>query len=893
MRLISLIAGVLLLMPAPFAANAKVTSQNKTEVRQLIESEPWARDVFDKLQQRTDGYVDRGDDWLSSRLQMYWNTHATDVFIRGEYFDHTGGEKAPAPTVMHSGARSHATQYARPRLDELTPYQEDPRGLYLANNSLEGKPKEWVNPSKTGNIIQSINQEIAGLGRDAAFMYWMTGDEKYARAAAKVFDTYMTGIYYRNVPKDLNHGHQQTLVGMASYEVIHEDIVLSLVELYDFLRDYLKAEYPDKIAVYDAAFKKWADNIIDNGVPHNNWDMIQARFIMAIALALQDDRDYADGRGREYYTDKVFKDSSIRQWSLDRLADYGFDKETGIWAECPGYSLNVVRDYVDFTGLSDANLGKDLTERLPVIGKAVTAAPQYLFPNRNIAGFGDTHPSPLKPEIFEGMIRNAQAHGKKADERHYTRMLRLFNPGYKPAGQGGKPRVAVSTFFGSKPLEIDTTIAAGTIDEYVTPTFHVPSVSWFVQRSGMDPRHSLMASLNASEGNHMHANGISLELYGKGLVLGPDAGIGKTLYSGQDYLEYYSQFPAHNTVCVDGISAYPVMKSNHAFDLVACYPAPGARVGYQPVSYSDLSFIEPESYADQDRLTSIVTVDSVSGYYVDIFRSRKIRGGDKTHDYFYHNLGQDMTLTRADGSPLDLQPTEELAFAGAHLYAYSYIYDKKSARTADNILATFNVRTPDRDDITMRMWMKGAPDRKVFQALSPMTEGLSRLPGMPYKIADQPTLTFVARQEGEAWNRPFVAVFQPSSVKEPGTITAIDYPEMQGSDAAIRVTHDGGAMTDRIISSDNDKVCGFDKFTTDARYALWRTDKDGASLIIFMGDGTTLNTPAGTVSARTKANVLLRRLADGTWQYTASVPCTVTLGKRKHTLRPASAFTAL
>ena len=64
----------------------------------------------------------------------------------------------------------------------------------------------------------------------------------------------------------------------------------------------------------------------------------------------------------------------------------------------------------------------------------------------------------------------------------------------------------------------------------------------------MHPRHSLMISLNASKGNHMHANGISMELYGKGLPLGPDAGIGLTLYSGQDYLEYYSQFPAHNTV---------------------------------------------------------------------------------------------------------------------------------------------------------------------------------------------------------------------------------------------------------------------------------------------------------------------------------------------------------
>lgn len=45
------------------------------------------------------------------------------------------------------------------------------------------------------------------------------------------------------------------------------------------------------------------------------------------------------------------------------------------------------------------------------------------------------------------------------------------------------------------------------------------------------------------------------------------------------------------------------------------------------------------------------------------FRSRKEKGGDKMHDYFYHNLGQTLTLTAADGTDLNLQPTEELAFA--------------------------------------------------------------------------------------------------------------------------------------------------------------------------------------------------------------------------------------
>jgi len=26
--------------------------------------------------------------------------------------------------------------------------------------------------------------------------------------------------------------------------------------------------------IYAGAFKKWADNIIDNGVPHNNWNLM-------------------------------------------------------------------------------------------------------------------------------------------------------------------------------------------------------------------------------------------------------------------------------------------------------------------------------------------------------------------------------------------------------------------------------------------------------------------------------------------------------------------------------------------------------------------------------------------------------------------------------------------
>lgn len=611
------------------------TPEGRKETWKLIKKEAWAQDVFNKLKERTDVYTRRTEsqpDWLLSRLAMYWKSHATEVYVKGEVFDHAGGEKAPAPTVRYTGTRGTAATHGRPKLEDIVPYDDNEDGnVTFCNNALEGRPLESVHPSKTGRNIENLNCEILGIARDAAFLYWMTGEEKYAKLAAGVFDTYMTGIYYRKVPVDLNHGHQQTLVGLTSFEVIHEDALHIVVPLYDFLYNYLKSNYPDKMIIYAGALKKWADNIIANGVPHNNWDLLQARYVMNVGLVLEDNKEYTDGKGREYYIDYVMNRSSIRQWSLTKLADYGFDSETGIWAECPGYSSVVINDYANFANQFDHNLQYDLVAAMPVLAKAVAATPQYLFPNRMICGFGDTHPGYLNTNFFIRMIQNAQANGKKEQERYFTALLKCLNPVADNEKEGKKNvRVSVNSFFEDKPLVLDPKVQAGKIEDYVSPLFYAPNVSWLVQRNGMDSRNSLMISLNASEGNHMHANGISMELYGKGYVLGPDAGIGLFLYSGLDYAEYYSQFPSHNTVCVDGISSYPVMKSNHSFDLLSCFPATAeSGSGFTSVTYSNVAFREPESRADQTRMMSIVTTGPETGYYIDVFRSRKEQGGDK------------------------------------------------------------------------------------------------------------------------------------------------------------------------------------------------------------------------------------------------------------------------
>ena len=735
--------------------------------------------------------VDKQPDWLYSRLQMFWKTQASDVFVNGETFSHPGGAKAAGPTVKYNGSRSTASQYNRPKLEDIIPYDDDELGSVTYISRATGK-MEKTSPAKTGCNLAGVNRQIITIARDAARIYAATGDMRYGQMAAKVFDVYMKGIAYRNVPIDLNHGHQQTLVGMTTFEVIHEDAINELTQMYPLIKSLVK----DDQAIIEAGFKKWAENIIANGVPHNNWDLFQADFIMKIALVLQDNQAYADGKGKQYYLDYIVNQNSIRQWSMNKLIDFGFDAKSKTWYEAPGYSTTVLGSICDFANMLDEKAGIDLFKQRPILKEAVKTSAEYLFPNRMIAGFGDTHPGYLNTGGIDHILKYATRH----KDKNLISEMNLLKSAVAP-------KAPISE-----------------IEKYTSTLFYAPNVSWIAMRSGMDKQHDLMASINASLGNHQHANGISLELYGKGYVLGPDAGIGRSLYSGLDYLEYYSQMPAHNTIVVDGVSSYPVMMSQHAFKVVAAYPEvskeqPASKKlseQKEKVSYATVSFIEPETQAQQQRTTAIVKTSAKGGFYIDVFRSKKIEGGDKMHDYFYHNLGQEMkVMDAASGNPLDMKPTEELAFAGGHLYAYSYIYDKKSAEMQNSIKTQFVTKIQDdkvveamdgQREITMTMWMKKDENRTIFQALSPVNLEYERMPNQPYKVDEQPVLTFVARQKGEAWNHPFVCVYEPSSDTEPSDIASVDYftPSEPSAVGIIVKLKDGTEQ--RIVCSENGKV---------------------------------------------------------------------------------------
>lgn len=735
-----------------------------------------------KLKQRVDPILKRVEaqpDWLYSRLQMYWKTHATEAYIMGEVFDHPGGESAPYATVKFNGIRGIESKYDAPKTEDLVPYDDDEDGNVTFINKSTRK-QEKAHPSKTGSNINSVNQRILDLARDASRIYSATGDKRYAEMAYGVFDTYLKGIYYRNVPVDMNNGHQQTLVGMQTFEVIHEDVIYRLTEIYERLGKYIKQSRD----IYDGALKKWAENEIANGVPHNNWNLFQAKFIAHIALVLQDDKKYSDGKGKQYYLNYILNESSIRQWSMKKMAEYGFDDNTNIWYESPGYSLTVLNEFADFANWLDEKAGVDMFKEIPVLLRAIKTSPEYMAPNRMPVGFGDTHPGYYNTQAVDKVITYAKRHKNKTLQIEFEELKKAVNP------------------IASDEL----------VSKFASKSFYAPNVSWLAIRSGMNAKHDLMISLNGSLGNHQHANGISMELYGKGYMLGPDAGIGKYLYSGNDYLEYYSQFPAHNTVCVDGVSSYPVMMSQHAFKKVELDSV-----------HSVVEFIEPESYARQQRVNGLQKTSATGGYYIDIFRSKKVEGGDKTHDYFYHNLGQKMNVTDADDKALEMHPTEQLAFAGGHLYGYSYIYDKVCTEMQGDVKAEFVTN----DDIKMTMWMKADENRKIIKALSPVNMEYERMPQKPYDIDKQPVLTFIARQRGEAWNHPFVCVFEPTTNTEPSEIKRVSFFTPDSSDKSavgIKVELKNGNV-DYIFSSAEGEQMVYNNMKVKGYYVKVSTSK--------------------------------------------------------------------
>ncbi|MDO7171583.1 heparinase II/III family protein [Mariniflexile sp. AS56] len=777
------------------------TNASKSDFLESIKKVAWKQRLVDEKVEKLEKYlkyVENDPTWLVSRLQMNWKTKHDKVFLKGGNFHHSEGN-APVPTVRFSGTRDWATEYSAPKLEDIEPYFDDPRGYYLADKKT--KVKEWVHPSKIGHAIEGTNRHIMSLVEDAAFLYWVTGDKKYAEFAKPVYDTYIEGMYYRDAPIDLENGNQQRISGLATFEVIHEKILISLITTYDFLHDYFKQEKLN-LDHSAAVFQKWGDQIVNNGIPDNNWNLFQARFLTYVALVLERDNAYKNGKGREYFLDRTFDTSTERQLSINESL-LVYDQETGMWPECASYSVHVITTLLNiFTLLDNATNNNELSN-FPIIEKAALSSFQYLFPSGYTVGFGDSNHKPLPPENFELLISNYRKYQNEEKEGIISGLLDQM------IAKGEYERKAddlFQLFFYVNELKASEKNENG-LEKLTSPTFYASNVSMFNQRLGAG-NDAMMVSTAGSYGNHSHVNGISMELFANKYVLGPDMGKGSS-YWHTDHREYYSRFPAHNTVVVDGISDYNAMRGYHPFKLENYFPEVSVTPTFDKLTYSKVSFFEPKAQADQQRFTAIIKGKASKGYILDVFRSKKQEAGKQRHDYFYHNLGQSLDILDSNSKALQLTATNDFGSKQGDLKAYDYLTDKKKVETSKDVQALFRLRSKGEPDNLMKVWLKGSENQSIYTALAPKANVLKKGGGTaPADVVGDPIQTLIVKRNESAWENPFAMVFNPYFVGEENPISHVGFSNFKEnpSTQVINVTLSDNSIDQIILNTTEEDV---------------------------------------------------------------------------------------
>ena len=90
-------------------------------------------------------------------------------------------------------------------------------------------------------MIRGNNVEILTLAENAAFVYWVTGEEKFARFATDIFNVWLVGTYYMNPILDpekscgsVGGWEPGGICGYYDYEQIHDDLVMHAAMAYDF-----------------------------------------------------------------------------------------------------------------------------------------------------------------------------------------------------------------------------------------------------------------------------------------------------------------------------------------------------------------------------------------------------------------------------------------------------------------------------------------------------------------------------------------------------------------------------------------------------------------------------------------------------------------------------------
>ncbi|MFS4482780.1 heparinase II/III family protein [Hyunsoonleella sp. 2307UL5-6] len=721
-----------------------VKSSERNHILEKIDKQPWAKDIYENLKLKTDIQV----------KQFYKNP--TD-YIKKLPFNWSAKSTSHFPPFFKT---RHVANGVQENLDNAT--------------DEEWKPAEL--------LIEHLQVAL-----DCSELYFLTQDEKYAYVASTILYSFLKSVQQSEVSDW--HGRGGWLFPFDGFREVRV-IGYKLPLIYDFIHSYLKKEgkafdiiknenvnFPFEEA--QKVFKTYADITVNYGQTGSNHCALEAPSLVFNALALDDKAD------REKWLSYFLSESTDNQDALNIMVK-NYKNVGDIWPETSQYlnhTTSILARLMLVVNKYDPSL--KLGEKYPNVLHALPRLDYFVYPNNEIVRWGDGHRSAHAPyEAYDNAYALAKMDGLMAIQDKFAPLIsRAISKG-KYKREGTEALFWYSDSFDNESTKID-----------LSRTDRVYHAGIILQRnlSGTNnPKDGLMGFVGGAHMVHGHAEGMNIELYGEGQVLGVDNG--RKRY-GKDLHENYSRiFAAHNTVIVNGSSQGEggwVNLGINSVELISIEPKAGEEAVSPYHSFSQTSFEDDKgekAEATQERTLALIRTSPTTGYYVDVFRS-KSKLSNEYHDYLYHNIGDKLVF---DNKDMDFEKTPDRYMANANKVwkrnkqyrnpGWHFFKDVKTSKTYDKeVKATFHTKKISDGAVFMQLHIPDFKNRTYTKVKAPITFE------SPEPYNKKPTPTLVIRNEGEAWKTPFVVVYEPFNENENPTIQSVSKIEQNGVYKGLKI----------------------------------------------------------------------------------------------------------
>lgn len=814
-----------------------VTAADKVAILRKIETVGWVKEIYNNLKAEVDFIAaihQEQPGYVISRMQMHWepDKRYTRFYTDGNFITRREGN-AKYPTVRVTYGRAASNSVPLMPLDKIIPYGDGTltkpattqmgvvkivdTTVSMLSHLGQTQTYDTVPFTKTGLGTETVNRAFIHLAWKSSILYYLTCEKKYAKLSADILWNFVRGAAQQEqVNPDWELSKDKNCInGYLSYETLGDTRHFATLPLaYDMIYDYLHYEYFNSdqfnngiegemwapahtegkawaLECFEIMFKRLIENKLNRGGGLlGNWNMNEQQSAMLYALALDEDSTYADGKGRAYYVNKlVYGPTTTTHGAYMDVLRANISPQTGLWPEAPaGYGQGSMAQLVRFGFIYYKN-GLDFLSKDPLLTKAACAMRQMLFPNGFVTNFGDASYSTIDTAPVELMLAYSREKNDKEGEKRFAEIMSYANT------RNLNDEFYLPLFFYLPEVPPVENIRR------LGRTSYSSIYSLVFGRNNADDAKDALAFTLMGFGKrtgHRQPNGMNIELYGRGHVLAPDQGIGADYWS-RDTHEYKINVAGHNTVSPNGKGA----ANNMPQDLEILYAEPFVRDGEEPETSvsKNVQFVEAANHfytkeikAEQRRMLSIVRTSPQTGYFIDIFHSIVKDGENRYHDYIYHNMGTGAEILAADGSQIEMDDISLDTLSGK---GYSFFETLGSLVTDKDFSVKFHLGT---DDTHMHMFMLGAKNRTVYRLNSPNNHRYY-IPSLRQHTVP----AMLIRQEGGAWDIPFVAVYEPYGNGSEACLKAVkeDKTTYQPGIAKLTVEHKQTGRKDYIIHTDD------------------------------------------------------------------------------------------